>query len=106
MNHNDEIVFFIFWKSNSTAFKQVMMDSKTIDSRVVTGETVTAKILNENNVIMTKCWRNQNNKLIMKILDLILIIIVGNYSFINVRTFLASLKYPLLSFHLIYFYQE
>ena len=35
-------------KNNSVAFKQVVMDSETINGSVVRDETVIAKILNKN----------------------------------------------------------
>ena len=38
----------VFWKNNSIAFKQVVMDSDIINGSVVTDETVIAKILNKN----------------------------------------------------------
>ena len=40
--------FLIFWKNNSIAFKQVVMDSYTINGSVDTDETAIAKTLNKN----------------------------------------------------------
>ena len=41
-------IFLIFWKNTSIAFKQVAMDSVTVNGSVDAHETVIAKILNNN----------------------------------------------------------
>ena len=68
----------IFWKNNSVAFKQVVINSATINSSVVTDEAGIAKFLNKNQCHGGKvCWRKQNNEVIMKSFDPILIIWVN-----------------------------
>ena len=48
MNGNDAIIFWYFERTNSKAFKHVVIDSQTINGSVDTDEAVIARILNKS----------------------------------------------------------